>query len=239
MQPIIPSADTIPVAWGWFQFLLLLTFPLHVLAMNAMVGGLAIGVVQHFRGGDSRRRLAHRIAIVLPLVIAFAVNFGVAPLLFLQVLYGAFFYTSSILMGVPWLLLVAVLMVLLLPPGRRALLDRGLDNLLHRTIVAEVHDLGALGLEDPAHDVDGRVVTVEERGVGVAVGAGQRVHELDAGLEGVTLETEPECELTGQIGVEPHIRIEVSLEDGVGILLGDLLDLHPAELGRHHDREAL
>lgn len=111
MQPIIPSADTIPVAWGWFQFLLLLTFPLHLLAMNAMVGGLAIGVVQHFRGGDSRRRLAHRIAIILPLVIAFAVNFGVAPLLFLQVLYGHFVYTSSILMGLFWIAVVPILIV--------------------------------------------------------------------------------------------------------------------------------
>jgi len=111
MQPIIPSADTIPVAWGWFQFLLLLTFPLHLLAMNAMVGGLAIGVVQHFKGGDSRRRLAHRIAIILPLVIAFAVNFGVAPLLFLQVLYGHFIYTSSILMGLFWIAVVPILII--------------------------------------------------------------------------------------------------------------------------------
>lgn len=111
MQPIIPSADTIPVAWGWFQFLLLFTFPLHLLAMNTMVGGLAIGVVQHFRGGDSRRRLAHRIAIILPLVIAFTVNFGVAPLLFLQVLYGHFVYTSSILMGLFWISVVPILIV--------------------------------------------------------------------------------------------------------------------------------
>ncbi len=111
MQPYIPSADTIPVAWGWFQFLLLLTFPLHLLAMNAMVGGLAIGVVQHFKGGEQPLRLAHRIAVALPLVIAFAVNFGVAPLLFLQVLYGQFVYTSSILMGLFWISVVPVLII--------------------------------------------------------------------------------------------------------------------------------
>lgn len=111
MLPFIPSADTIPVAWGWFQFLLLLTFPLHLLAMNAMVGGLAIAVVQQFRGGDARSRLAHRIAVMLPLVIAFAVNFGVAPLLFLQVLYGHFVYTSSILMGMFWIAVVPILII--------------------------------------------------------------------------------------------------------------------------------
>ncbi len=111
MHAYIPAADTIPVAWGWFQFLLLLTFPLHLLAMNAMVGGLAIGVVQHFRGGESAEKLAHRIAVMLPLVIAFAVNFGVAPLLFLQVLYGQFIYTSSILMGIFWIMVIPVLII--------------------------------------------------------------------------------------------------------------------------------
>ncbi|MEJ2057351.1 MAG: hypothetical protein P8X39_05885 [Desulfofustis sp.] len=111
MQPYIPTADTIPVAWGWFQFLLLLTFPVHLLAMNAMIGGLTIGIVQHFRGGETPARLAHRIAFSLPLVIAFAVNFGVAPLLFLQVLYGHFIYTSSVLMGIFWISVIPLLIV--------------------------------------------------------------------------------------------------------------------------------
>jgi hypothetical protein len=108
---IIPQADMIPVSWGWFQFLLLLTFPLHILAMNAMLGGLAIGIVQHIKGGDVQKKLAHRIAIALPLVIAFVVNFGVAPLLFLQVLYGQFVYSSAVLMGIFWISIVPILIV--------------------------------------------------------------------------------------------------------------------------------
>jgi len=108
---IIPQADMIPVSWGWFQFLLLLTFPLHLLAMNAMLGGLAIGILQHMSGGAVQKRLAHRIAIALPLVIAFVVNFGVAPLLFLQVLYGQFVYSSTVLMGTFWILIVPILIV--------------------------------------------------------------------------------------------------------------------------------
>ncbi|KAB2888481.1 MAG: hypothetical protein F9K32_16315 [Desulfobulbaceae bacterium] len=106
---LIPRPDTIPVAWGWFQFLLLLTFPLHLLAMNAMVGGLLIGVSQHFQGRPVNLRLAHRLAVLLPLAIAFAVNFGVAPLLFSQVLYGHLFYTSSILMASFWLAVIPIL----------------------------------------------------------------------------------------------------------------------------------
>ena len=112
MDPLfIPQPDTIPVSWGWFQFLLLLTFPLHLLAMNAMLGGLAIGIVQHWHGGTLQKQLAHRIAVALPLVIAFVVNFGVAPLLFVQVLYGQFLYSSSVLMGVFWILIVPVLII--------------------------------------------------------------------------------------------------------------------------------
>jgi len=112
MDPlIIPQPDTIPVSWGWFQFLLLVTFPLHLLAMNAMLGGLAICIVQQVKGGSVRKQLAHRIAISLPLVIAFVVNFGVAPLLFVQVLYGQFLYSSSVLMGAFWIMIVPVLIV--------------------------------------------------------------------------------------------------------------------------------
>ncbi len=112
MNPLlIPQPDTIPVSWGWFQFLLLITFPLHLLAMNAMLGGLAIGIVQHMKGGVLQKQLAHRLAVVLPLVIAFVVNFGVAPLLFVQVLYGQFLYSSSILMGTFWILIVPMLIV--------------------------------------------------------------------------------------------------------------------------------
>lgn len=112
MNPaLVPQPDTITVAWGWFQFLLLLTFPLHLLAMNAMVGGLLIGVSQHFQGRPVNLRLAHRLAVLLPLVIAIAVNFGVAPLLFSQVLYGHLFYTSSILMAVYWLAVIPILIL--------------------------------------------------------------------------------------------------------------------------------
>lgn len=110
-QIYIPQPDTIPVAWGWFQILLLVTFPLHLLAMNAMLGGLLVGIFQHLRGGSLEKQLAHRIAIALPLVIAFVVNFGVAPLLFLQVLYGQFVYSSSILMGLFWIAIVPILIV--------------------------------------------------------------------------------------------------------------------------------
>jgi len=42
------------------------------------------------------------------------------------------------------------------------LLDGGVDDLFDRAVVAEVDDLGAVRLQDAAHDVDGGIVTVEE-----------------------------------------------------------------------------
>jgi len=42
------------------------------------------------------------------------------------------------------------------------LLERSGDHLVHRAVVPEVDDLGALSLQDPPHDVDRGVVPVEE-----------------------------------------------------------------------------
>jgi len=104
---LIPSPDPLQVPWGWFEFLLQLTFLLHLVAMNVMVGLAFIGFVRELTG---RTDPAHRQAgQVLTHAIALAVNFGVAPLLFLQVLYGHLMYTSSILMGGYWLLVVFLL----------------------------------------------------------------------------------------------------------------------------------
>ena len=46
------------------------------------------------------------------------------------------------------------------------LLQRGRDHLVHRAVVAQVDDLGAHALQQPPHDVDGRVVAVEQAGGG-------------------------------------------------------------------------
>jgi hypothetical protein len=111
MNIIIPTPDAIPVAWGYFQFFLLLTFPLHLLFMNAMLGSAVVALFQHFRSHSESKKLAHFIAVFLPVTVAFAVNFGVAPLLFVQVLYGQFVYVSSVMMGVFWISMVQLLIL--------------------------------------------------------------------------------------------------------------------------------
>jgi len=113
MDPVllIPTPDTIPAPWGFFEFLLILTFFAHLVFMNAMLGSAMIALVREMRTPASDPPPCRDIAGKLPYTIAFAVNFGVAPLLFLQVLYGHFIYTSSILMGAYWLSIIGLLIL--------------------------------------------------------------------------------------------------------------------------------
>ncbi len=101
---LIPTPDAIPVAWGWLEILLVFTFAAHILLMNAVVGGALVCAVRSvsYRSDTAVRELSH----ALPTLFALTVNFGVAPLLFAQMLYGQFFYTSSVLMAVYWLSVV-------------------------------------------------------------------------------------------------------------------------------------
>jgi hypothetical protein len=111
MMPLIPTPDGIPTPWGYFQFFLLLTFPLHLALMNAMLGSTVLAIHAHLRGSRQSKALAYELAKVIPLLIALAVNLGVAPLLFLQVLYGHFIYASSILMGMFWIMIIPTLII--------------------------------------------------------------------------------------------------------------------------------
>ena len=113
MNPImlIPTPDAIPVPWGWFYVLLMLTFLLHILVMNAMLGGGIIALISAFKGGEQNTLIGKEIGYKWPYTIAFAVNLGVAPLLFVQVLYGQFIYSSTVLMAVWWFSIFGLLIL--------------------------------------------------------------------------------------------------------------------------------
>ena len=108
---LIPTADALTAHWGWFQFLLMLTFPLHLFAMNAMLGTALTAFICHLRPGRPSQELSHELAKALPFLVAFTINLGVAPLLFVNVLYGHLLYTSTVLMGLFWLAVIPILIV--------------------------------------------------------------------------------------------------------------------------------
>lgn len=116
MMPV-PKVDALPLPGPvWlFTALLLLTFTLHVLAMNAALGGGLWTVWNYFRGRNPAhpysRRLAVELARMLPVLLAFTVTLGVAALLFVQVLFGNFLYASSILIGALWLMVIPLVIL--------------------------------------------------------------------------------------------------------------------------------
>jgi hypothetical protein len=113
MTPLpIPLPDPLPLPLppGVLKGLLIGTFLLHLMAVNLAVGGSLLAAFHALRGKAEDRELVDRLAPHLPAAVTFAVTLGVAPLLFLQLTYGAFFYTASVLSAVPWLALIFLLM---------------------------------------------------------------------------------------------------------------------------------
>lgn len=116
-ETVVPQIDPIAVpAPIWLvKFLLTFTFILHLLAMNFVLGGGVIAAVNEIQGRRTGLRhhfdLSRRLSKGLPIAMAFTINLGVPPLLFLQVLYGHFFYTSSIIMAWPWLSVIVLVIL--------------------------------------------------------------------------------------------------------------------------------
>ena len=109
----LPTPDPplpLPLPPSVLKALLLGTFTLHLLAVNLGVGGAVLAATHALRGRPEDRELVGRVAPLLPAAVTFTINLGVAPLLFVQLLYGDFFYTASVLTAFPWLALVALLM---------------------------------------------------------------------------------------------------------------------------------
>lgn len=103
---LVPVPDPITAPWWVFEALGLVTFTVHLLLMNVVLGASLLGAWRVLRRqGLGTDRGA------IPTVLALAINFGVAPLLFVQVTYGHLIYTSSILMGAFWLLVVPLLIL--------------------------------------------------------------------------------------------------------------------------------
>ena len=110
---LIPMPDSIPAPVLLFLVLDLLLFMLHILLINIILGGSLIIIFSRWKEQyeplDSR--LHGAVAAKIPTTFALAINLGVAPLLFLQVIYGHLFYTSSVLMAVYWIAVIPLLIL--------------------------------------------------------------------------------------------------------------------------------
>ena len=109
---LIPSYDMLGLpAPAWLvQFLTALTLALHWVFLSMTAGGAAAHILMRRGLTDAQGKRKTGIAAFLPFSLTMAMTMGIGPLLFVQVLYGNFFYTANILMGYVWLgLLVLVI----------------------------------------------------------------------------------------------------------------------------------
>lgn len=113
----LPNAEPIGLpAPDWLlQFLLVLTFSLHIIPMGLTLGGALVALWAEMTGRaadrSGHRLLAERLWRLLPSITAFTITLGVAPLLFVQLIYGKFFYPASILTGWSWIAVVPLLIL--------------------------------------------------------------------------------------------------------------------------------
>ena len=109
---LFPLPDPIPLpAPVWiFKVLHATVLSLHFVVVQWVLGWILIGLLWNFwgraRANASLVAGSGRIAGSLPVLMTYLINFGIPPLLFTQVLYGNFLYTSSVLIGVFWLSIV-------------------------------------------------------------------------------------------------------------------------------------
>jgi len=92
----------------------LLTLVLHVLPMNYVLAGSSylacFGVWEALRGEDPRQQpIAAVLRDWMPFALGVAITAGVAPLLFIQILYRREFYTANLLLFHRWMAILPVL----------------------------------------------------------------------------------------------------------------------------------
>ncbi|HSQ76103.1 MAG TPA: hypothetical protein VLT13_11125 [Bacteroidota bacterium] len=110
-SPLIPLPDVIPAPAWLFHVLDVALFSLHILLINVILGGSLILLFSRFGKADEESPAFSALATKLPVSFALGINLGVAPLLFLQVIYGHLFYSSSILLGVFWIVIIPLLII--------------------------------------------------------------------------------------------------------------------------------
>lgn len=99
-----------PDGAGLYLALTVVTFALHALAIGFVLFGTAYVALAAARG-RADEPLAAATRSWLPFALGLGITAGVAPLLFVQLLYQPRFYTANLLLFVRWLAVVPALML--------------------------------------------------------------------------------------------------------------------------------
>jgi hypothetical protein len=101
----LPDTNVLPGPLWLITTLHVLTLSLHFAAMNFVIGGILIVLVEKWNGrGDNL--VVRRFITLFPSAMAATITLGVAPLLFLQLVYPQQMYSAAIVSGWFWLLVI-------------------------------------------------------------------------------------------------------------------------------------
>ncbi len=111
MPPIeITSLQPLAAPLWFIIFFRILGFVLHALLMNLWLVGIPLALWLNRSRNPNARRWSGQLLRQMPIFIAFGINFGIVPLLFIQYLYSRTFYPATILMAWHWLSIIALLL---------------------------------------------------------------------------------------------------------------------------------
>ncbi|MGI5831806.1 MAG: hypothetical protein ACOX6D_04645 [Thermoguttaceae bacterium] len=106
----IYSLNGLPAPYWFIQLFKVLGFILHSIPMHLWLAGLPLALILLLIGGANGKTFARRLLKQMPIIMAFGINLGIVPLLFIQVAYYKVFYPATILMAWHWLGILALVL---------------------------------------------------------------------------------------------------------------------------------
>lgn len=107
---LIPYTEPIPAPAEILIFLEQLFFLIHIILINSILG-LSLIILSKWNKKENFFETNKPLAKKIPILFALGINMAIPALLFLQVVFGHLFYTSSILMGTFWILIIPLLII--------------------------------------------------------------------------------------------------------------------------------
>jgi hypothetical protein len=108
MAPESPMG--LPAPYWLIVVLKVLGFTLHMIPMHIWLAGIPLAMIWRRWGGEGARRASDRLMAQMPVVVAMGINFGIVPLLFLQVAYYRVYYPATVLMAWFWFGIIVLLL---------------------------------------------------------------------------------------------------------------------------------
>lgn len=102
----------LPAATIFYVVLFVATLVIHFVFMSYVLAGTVWILAGQFRRRDESSIITETLSDWMPLMLSGAITAGVAPLLFIQILYRQPFYTANLLQFNRWMAILPVLIVL-------------------------------------------------------------------------------------------------------------------------------